>query len=64
MSCKLFIAPLLVVLLHFLERFADGRFRRFEHPSAIGATRISKLLFFDPYQLAAHGLVSALLDLA
>jgi hypothetical protein len=56
MSCKIFIAPLLVVPLHFIERITGGCSRRIEHPCAFGATPAHKTLFFDPYQFAAHGL--------
>jgi hypothetical protein len=63
MGCKIFIAPLLVVLLHFIERFAGGCSRRIEHPSAFGATPALKTLFFDPYQFALHTLLSTPFDL-
>jgi hypothetical protein len=62
MGCKIFIAPPLVVLLHFIERFAAGCSRRIEHPCAFGATPALKTLFFDPYQVALHDLLSAPLD--
>src|ERR1700674_1573987 len=58
MGCKIFSALLLVVLLHFLERFAGGCSRRIKRPCAFGATPAPKTLFFDPYQFAAHGLLS------
>jgi hypothetical protein len=54
MSCKVFIAPLLVVPLHFIERVAGGYSRRIEHPRAFGATPAPKTLSFDPYQFAVH----------
>ena len=63
MGCKIFIAPLLVVLLHFIERFSGGCSRRIEHPSAFGATPALKMLFFDPYQFALHSLLSTPFDL-
>jgi hypothetical protein len=63
MGCKIFIAPPLVVLLHFIERFAGGRPRRVEHPSAFGATPALKTLFFDPCEFALHGLPSTPLNL-
>ena len=63
MGCKIFIAPPLVVLLHFIERFAGGCSRRIEHPSAFGATPALKTLIFDPYQFALHGLLSTSFDL-
>jgi hypothetical protein len=63
MGRKIFIAPPLVVLLHFIERLADGCSRRIEHPSAFGATPALKTLFFDPSQFALHGLLSTPSDL-
>jgi hypothetical protein len=63
MGCKIFIALLLVVLLHFIERSADGWSRRIEHPCAFRATPPPKTPFFEPYQFAAHGLSSTPLDL-
>jgi hypothetical protein len=63
MGCKIIIAPPLKVLLHFIERFANGRSQRIEYPSAFGATPAQKTLFFDPYQFALHVLLSTALDL-
>jgi hypothetical protein len=56
MGCKLPIAPLLVVLFHFIERITGGRSGSIEHPRTLGATPAPKTLFFDPDQFAAHGL--------
>jgi hypothetical protein len=64
MVCKILIALLLVVLQHFIERFAGGWSRRIEHPCAFGATPAPKTLLIDPYQFAAHGLPSTPRDLA
>ena len=58
MSCKIFIALLLVVPLHFIERITGRCSRRIEHPCTFGATPAQKSLLFDPYQFAAHGLPS------
>jgi hypothetical protein len=63
MGCKIFIAPPLVVLHHFIERIASGCSRGIEHPRAFGTTPALKTLFFDPYQFAPHGLVSTPFDL-
>jgi hypothetical protein len=56
MVCKIFVALLLVVPQHFIERAADGWSRDIEHPCAFGAAPAPKTRFFDPYQFAAHGL--------
>ena len=63
MGCKIFIAPPLVVLLHFIERFADGSSRRIEQPCAFGATPALETVSFDPCQFALHGLLSTPFDL-
>jgi hypothetical protein len=63
MRCELLVALLLVVLLHFVERFTGGCSRRIEHPCAFEASPTLKILFFDPYQFAAHGLASTPRDL-
>jgi hypothetical protein len=63
MGCKIFTAPPLVVLFHFIERIADGCSRRIEHPSAFGATPALKTLIFDPNQFALHGLLGTPFDL-
>jgi hypothetical protein len=63
MGCKISIPPLLVVLLHFIERLTGGCARRIEHPCAFGTTPAEETLFFDPYQFAAHELLSTLCDL-
>jgi hypothetical protein len=63
MGCKFFPAPPFVVLLHLIERIADGWSRRIEHPRAFGATPAKKTLFFDPYQFALHDLFGTPLNL-
>jgi len=63
MGCKIFVAAPLVVLLHFIERFAGGRSRRLEQPSAFRATPALKMQFLDPYQFALHGLLRTPFDL-
>jgi len=55
MGCKLFVALRLEVAHHFIERFADGRTRRFEPPATFGATKTPKTLLLKPYELPAHG---------
>ena len=64
MVCKFFVALVLVVLLHFVERFAGGWSRRIEYPFTFGATPALKTLFIDPYQYAAHRPPGTSLDLA
>jgi transposase-like protein len=61
-GCEIFIALQLVVLLHFIQRFAGGWSRRIEHPCAFGAAPAPKTLFFDPYQFAEHRLPSTSRD--
>lgn len=56
MGCKIFIALILVLLHHFIERFPGGRSRRIKHPNAFGATPPLRTLSFGPYQFAPHGL--------
>ena len=55
MGGELVVALRLKVLDHFTKRFASGRIRRVEHPSAFGATPTIKGAFFDPIELAARG---------
>jgi hypothetical protein len=55
MGGELVVALRLKVLDHFTKRFASGRIRRVEHPSAFGATPTIKGAFFDPFELAARG---------
>ena len=58
MRCELFVAPLLVVTLHLIERIPSGRTRRVELPCAFRTSPAVKILPFDPYQFAAlrlHG---------
>jgi hypothetical protein len=62
MACKIFIAPQLEVLFHFIERIASGRSRGIEHPCAIRASPALKTLFFYPYQFARHDLLCTLFD--
>jgi hypothetical protein len=62
MVCKIFTAPPLEVLFHFIERFAGGCSRRIEHPSAFGTTPALKTLIFDPNQFALHGLLGKPFD--
>jgi hypothetical protein len=52
MGCKFFIAQPLVLLPHFLERFAGGRPRRTERPCASRATPALKARLFNPYLCA------------
>jgi hypothetical protein len=59
MGCELPFALPLVVLLHFIERFANRCSRRIEDPCAFGATPTTKTLFADPHEFAAHGLPSS-----
>jgi len=54
MRFELLVALLLEVLLHFIERSAGERSRRFEHPCALGARPALKIGPFDPYQFATH----------
>jgi hypothetical protein len=63
MGGKILIAPLLVLLLHFIKRFAGGCSRRIEHPRAFRATVALKILPLDPHQFAAHSLPSTTRDL-
>jgi len=55
MQCKLFVALQLKVAHHFIERCPGERTRRFEPPATFGATKTSKTLLLNPYQLPAHG---------
>ena len=55
MGGELVVAPLLKVLHHFTKRFASGRIRRVERPSAFEATPTIKAVFFDPYEPASRG---------
>src|SRR5208282_5946600 len=55
MGCKLFVAPHLEVVHHFIERCAGGRTRRLEPPATFGATKSPKTQLLNPYQLPAHG---------
>jgi len=52
----LVVALLLKVLDHFTKRFASGRIRRVEHPSAFRTRPALKILAIDPYQFATHRL--------
>jgi hypothetical protein len=54
MGCEFFVALQLEVAHHFIERFADGRTRRFEAPATFGTSKASKTLLLGPYQLPAH----------
>jgi hypothetical protein len=55
MQCELFVALQLKVAHHFIERCPGERTRRFEPPATFGATKTSKTLLLNPYQLPAHG---------
>jgi hypothetical protein len=63
MRGELLIALLLVVRLHLVNRAANDRPGRVEHPSAFGATPALKLLAFDPHQFATHRLFGRRRDL-
>src|SRR4029077_20912617 len=63
MGCKIFIAPPLIVLLHFIERFAHRCSYGIEFPCTFGATPAQKTLSLDPYQFALHVFLSTALDL-
>src|SRR5208282_1245296 len=63
MGCKPFLELLREVLLHFIERIADGRSRGIEHPGAFRATPASRSLVAGPCQFAAHSLPGASRDL-
>jgi hypothetical protein len=54
MGSKLSVTLRLDIAHHFIERLAGGRSRRFEPPAALGATKTSKTLLFNPYQFPAH----------
>jgi hypothetical protein len=56
MRRELLIAPPFIVHLHLVNRFANGRPGRVEHPGALAASPALKILPFDPYQFAAHRL--------
>jgi len=55
MGGELLVALQLEVAHHFIERCAGGRTRRFEPPTTFGATKTTKTLLLNPYQLPAHG---------
>jgi hypothetical protein len=54
MGCKLFVALQLEVPHHFIERFPRGRRRRIKPPGAFRASKTTKTLFFDPYNVAGY----------
>ena len=62
MSCKIFIALPFVVLNHFLNRSADGRFRRIEHQCAFGQPP-DQPPYLAQHQFAPHCLPSEARDL-
>jgi hypothetical protein len=55
---KLFVTLSFVLPLHFIERFANDRNRRIEHPVALRATEALKVLFLNPYELAHVRIIS------
>ena len=55
MGRKLFVALQPKVVLHFFERCAGWRIRRFEPPATFGATKTPKTGLLDPFQLPPHG---------
>jgi len=55
MGGELLVALQLEVAHHFIERCAGERTRRFEPPTTFGATKTTKTLLLNPYQLPAHG---------
>jgi len=54
MGCKLFVALQLEVPHHFIETFTRGHRRRIKPPGAFRASKTTKALFFDPYNIAGH----------
>jgi hypothetical protein len=52
---ELLVALQLEVAHHFIERFAFRSTGGFEPPCTVGATKTSKTLPLNPYQLPAHG---------
>jgi hypothetical protein len=55
MGRKLFVELQPEAELHFLERCAGGRIRRFEPPATFGATKPPKTRLLDPHHLPPHG---------
>ena len=55
MGRKRFVELQPEVELHFFERCAGGRIRRFESPATFGATKPPKTRLLDPYHPSAHG---------
>jgi len=55
MGFKLLVALRLEDAHHFTERCAGRRSRSFEAPATFGATKTSKTLLLNPYELPAHG---------
>jgi hypothetical protein len=55
MGRKLFVELQPEAELHFLERCAGGRIRRFEPPATFGATKPPKTRVLHPYHLPPHG---------
>ena len=54
--CEFLVAPLFVMNLHLVNRFANGRPERIKHPCAFGASPALKILSFGPYQFETHRL--------
>jgi len=52
MDGKLFETLGFVLLLHFIQRFTNGRTGRLKRPITLGATEALKVLFLNPYSLA------------
>ena len=52
--CKLLVALQLEVSHHFVEGFPRRRRRRIKTPGAFRASKTTKTLFFDPYNVAGH----------
>jgi hypothetical protein len=61
MRRKLSVALQLEVPHHFIKGLASGRDRRAEHPTTLGTTKPSKMLFVDPYKLAWYPSISVYL---
>jgi len=52
---KLFVTLGLVLLLHFIQRFANDRTRRIKQPVTLGATKTLTVLVLNPSQPTPHG---------
>jgi len=54
MQFELFVSLQLEVSHHFVERCAGERSRRLKPPATFGATKTSKTLLVNPYQVPDH----------